>query len=134
MPKVNTAIFITVINVLVLAGFSIVGVLSPQWVLPDDIISTEDSRFFAFYAVVQTVPLALLTLCSIYKKALTGVLIFGCLAGLVAFGNAAVLVHNIEKSGGFLALCFLQIYATFVMRKHISNVTGLNKPRMKTFL
>ena len=72
---------ITAINVLVASGFSIVGIIRPQYLLPAGSVPTQASLILAMYAAARTIPLALFALGAIYKQATNALLILGAHAG-----------------------------------------------------
>ena len=54
------ASLVTGMNVLVAAGFSIAGLVSPKSILPVSYVPTEASFLFAMYAAARTIHLPLL--------------------------------------------------------------------------
>jgi hypothetical protein len=50
----------TAINVLVASGFSIVGIIRPEYLLPAGSAPTQASLILALYAAARTIPLACL--------------------------------------------------------------------------
>jgi len=71
---------VTAINVLVAAGFSIAGLVSPKSILPAGNAPTDASFIFAMYAAARTIPLAFMALIAIYKQSQSALLILGTLA------------------------------------------------------
>ena len=96
------ASLVTVINVLVAAGFSIAGLVSPRSILPAGYAPTEASFIFAMYAAARTIPLAFMALIAIYKQSEFALLILGTLAGFIQLLDAGVglLQHDPGKSIG----------------------------------
>jgi hypothetical protein len=78
---------VTAINVLVASGFSIVGIIRPQYLVPVNSVPTQTSLILAMYAAARTIPLALFALGAVYKHATSALLILGALAGTVQFGR-----------------------------------------------
>src|SRR5271163_5156067 len=72
---------VTAIDVLVASGFSIVGIIRPQCLLPSGSVPTQASLILAMYAAARTIPLALFALGAIYKRATSALLLLGSLAG-----------------------------------------------------
>jgi hypothetical protein len=109
------ASLVTVINVLVASGFAVAGLIKPEAVLPADHVPTDASFIFALYAAARTVPLALITLAVIYKRAPSALLILGGLAGAIQFLDAGVglVQHDAGKSIGPLIIAVLQFFAVF---------------------
>jgi hypothetical protein len=110
MKTMWLASLVTAINVLVAAGFSIAGLISPQAVLPTGDVPTEASSLFAMYAAARTIPLALITLAAIYSRATSALLILGTLAGVIQLLDAAIglLQHDTGKFAGPLLIAIVQ--------------------------
>jgi len=104
------ASLVTAINVLAAAGFSIAGLINPQAVLPTGAVPTEASSLFAMYAAARTIPLALITLAAIYRRATQALLILGTLAGVIQLLDAAIglLQHDAGKFAGPLLIATVQ--------------------------
>jgi hypothetical protein len=49
---------VTAINVLVASGFSIVGIIHPQYLVLGESVPTQASLILAMYAAARTIPLA----------------------------------------------------------------------------
>src|SRR5471030_759221 len=96
------ASLVTAINVLVASGFSILALVNPQAMLPAGILPTKASFILALYAAARTLPLALITLVVIYRRAASALLILGTLAGLIQLMDAGIgaFEHDPGKSIG----------------------------------
>ena len=128
MKKFNTALAVTAINVVIMACFSIAGLIYPQLILPAETQLSGGSLIFSLYLAAQTLPLAVLTLFALGRKKLIGVLVFGCLAGtaeLCAFAIAFYL-HSTKASIVMLVIGVLQLYATTIMRGQILQTKTTN--------
>src|SRR5271170_5819045 len=80
IKAIRLASVVTAINVLVASGFSIAGIIRPQYLVPAGYIPTQASLILALYAAARTIPLALFALWAIYKQATPALLILGALA------------------------------------------------------
>ena len=111
---------VTAINVLVASGFSIVGIVSPQYLVPVESVPTEASLLLAMYAAAPRIPLALLVLGAIYKQAAPALLILGALAGGIQLLDAGIglFQHDLGKSAGPLFIAVLQFFVVYLL--HIS--------------
>ncbi len=109
------ASLVTAINVLVAAGFSIAGVVSPKSILPVGYTPTEASFIFAMYAAARTIPLAFMALIAIYQRSESALLILGTLAGFIQLLDAGVglLQHDLGKSIGPLVIAAFQFFAVY---------------------
>ena len=119
--RMRLAFAITALNVLVASGFSIAGLLKPEYVLPAGSVQTQASLIFAMYAAARTLPLALLALAAIYQRSPSSLKVLGLLAGFIQFADAAVGLyqHDIGKTIGPLVLGALQMYAVWILRKDL---------------
>src|ERR1700722_3475890 len=81
---------VTAINVLVASGFSIAAVIHPQYLVPAASVRTEASLLLAMYAAAPRIPLALLALWAIYKKAEPALIVLGSLAGSMQLLDAGI--------------------------------------------
>jgi hypothetical protein len=110
---------ITAVNVIVATGFSIIGLMKPELLLPAGTQGTEASFIFAMYAAARTLPLAVITLVVIYKRSIGALLILGLLAGVIQFADALVgeYQHDIGKTVGPLTLAILQFWSLAVLMK-----------------
>ena len=113
------ASLVTGMNVLVAAGFSIAGLVSPKSILPPSYVPTEASFIFAMYAAARTIPLAFITLIAIYKNWEPAVLILGTLAGFIQLldGGVGLLQHDLGKSIGPLVIAALQFCAMYLLSR-----------------
>jgi hypothetical protein len=113
------ASLVTGMNVLVAAGFSIAGLVSPKSILPVSYVPTEASFIFAMYAAARTIPLAVITLIAIYKNWEPAVLILGTLAGFIQLldGGVGLLQHDLGKSIGPLVIAALQFCAMYLLSR-----------------
>src|ERR1700749_3697160 len=73
------ASLVTAINVLVASGFSIVGIVRPQYLVPAGSVPTQAALILAMYAAARTIPLALFALGAICKQSTPALLLLGAL-------------------------------------------------------
>src|SRR5271155_4344021 len=106
---------VTAINVLVASGFSIVGIIRPQYLLPVESVPTQASLILAMYAAARTIPLALFALGAIYKQATPALLLLGALAGAMQLLDAGIGLyeHDLGKCAGPLVIAVLQLLAVY---------------------
>jgi hypothetical protein len=93
---------VTAINVLVASGFSIVGIIHPQYLVPAESVPTQASLILAMYAAARTIPLALFALWAIYKQATPALVLLGALAGAMQLldGESVCLSMILENALG----------------------------------
>src|SRR6202044_2227488 len=114
----------TAINVLVASGFSIVGIIRPQYLVPVDSVPTQTSLLLAMYAAARTIPLALFALGAIYKHATHALLILGALAGAMQLLDAGIglFEHDLGKCAGPLFIAALQFFVVYLLHRSVRNV------------
>ena len=117
---------VTAINVLVASGFSIVGIIRPQYLVPVESVPTEASLLLAMYAAARTIPLALLVLAAIYKRAAPALLILGALAGAMQLLDAGIGLyeHDLGKCAGPLFIGVLQFFVVYLLHRSM-RIVGL---------
>ena len=110
---------VTAINVLVASGFSIVGIIRPQYLVPVESVPTEASLLLAMYAAARTIPLALFVLAAIYKRAAPALLILGALAGAMQLLDAGIGLyeHDLGKCAGPLFIAVLQFFVVYALHR-----------------
>ena len=112
---------ITIGNLVIATGFSIVGIINPRLLLPDNTTADEAIIVFAFYAGARTLPLAAVAIISVYNRCTT-LLTLAFLAGVIQLldGFIGVYQKDLSKSlGPFIiaAIEFVAIYLTGVRGK-----------------
>ena len=121
IKAMRLASVVTAINVLVASGFSIVGIIRPQYLVPIDSVPTEASLLLAMYAAARTIPLALFTLGAIYKQAAPSLLILGALAGVMQLLDAGIglFEHDFGKCAGPLFIAVLQFFVVYLLHRSV---------------
>jgi hypothetical protein len=110
---------VTAINVLVASGFSVLGIIRPQYLVPAESVPTQASLMLAMYAAARTIPLAFFALWAIYKKATLALLILGALAGAMQLLDAGIglFEHDFGKCAGPLLIAVLQFFVVYVLHR-----------------
>ena len=115
---------VTAINVLVASGFSIVGIIRPEYLLPAGSVPTQASLILALYAAARTIPLALFALGAIYKQATQALLVLGALAGTMQLLDAGIglFENDLEKCAGPLFIAALQFFVVYQLHRSVRNM------------
>jgi hypothetical protein len=115
---------VTAINVLIASGFSIVGIIRPQYLVPAGSVPTQASLILAMYAAARTIPLALFALGAIYKRATHALLILGALAGTMQLLDAGIglFEHDPGKCAGPLFIAALQFFVVYLLHRSVRNM------------
>jgi hypothetical protein len=121
VKAMQLASVVTAINVLVASGFSIVGIVRPQYLVPVESVPTQASLLLAMYAAARTIPLALFALAAIYKRAVPALLILGALAGAMQLLDAGIGLFERDpgKCAGPLFIAVLQFVAVYLLHKSV---------------
>jgi hypothetical protein len=119
ITAMRLASVVTAINVLVASVFSIVGIVSPQYLVPVESVATDASLLLAIYAAARTIPLALFALGAIYKQAAPASLILGALAGVIQLLDAGIglFEHDLGKFAGPLFISVLQFVVLYLLHR-----------------
>src|ERR1700722_11426033 len=112
---------VTAINVLVASGFSIVGIIQPQYLVPAESVPTQASVLLGMYAAARTIPLALFALGAIYKQATPALLLLGSLAGAMQLLDAGIglFEHDLGKCAGPLLIAVLQFFVMYLLLRSV---------------
>jgi hypothetical protein len=122
MKAIRLASLVTAINVLVASGFSIVGIIRPQYLVPAGYVPTQASLILAMYAAARTIPLALFAFGAIYKQAVHALVILGALAGTMQLLDAGIglFEHDLGKCAGPLFIAVLQFLVVYLLHRSVS--------------
>jgi hypothetical protein len=121
IKAMRLASVVTAINVLVTTGFSIVGIIRPQYLVSVESVPTQASLILAMYAAARTIPLALFALGAIYKQAMPALLILGTLAGAMQLLDAGIglFEHDVGKCAGPLFIAVLQFLVMYLLHRSV---------------
>jgi hypothetical protein len=119
IKAMRLASVVTAIDVVVASGFSIVGIIRPQYLVPAESVRTQASLILAMYAAARTIPLALFALWAIYKHAAPALVLMGALAGAMQLLDAGIglFEHDLGKSAGPLLIAVLQFFVVYVLHR-----------------
>ena len=121
IKAIRLASVVTAINVLVASGFSIMGIIRPQYLVPAGYVPSQASLILAMYAAARTIPLALFALGAIYKQAKSALLILGALAGTMQLLDAGIglFEHDLGKCAGPLFIAILQFFVVYLLHRSL---------------
>jgi hypothetical protein len=121
IKAMRLASVITAINVLVASGFSIVGIIHPQYLVPAESVPTQGSLILAMYAAARTIPLALFSVGVIYKQAAPALVLLGALAGAMQLLDAGIglFEHDLGKCAGPLFIAVLQFFVVYLLHRSV---------------
>ena len=121
IKAMRLASVVTAIDVVVASGFSIVGIIRPQYLVPAESVRTQASLILAMYAAARTIPLALFALGAIYKQATHALLILAALAGTMQLLDAGIglFEHDLGKCAGPLSIAALQFFVVYLLHRSL---------------
>jgi hypothetical protein len=121
IKAMRLASVVTAIDVLVASGFSIVGIIRPQYLVPAGSVPTQAALILAMYAAARTIPLALFALWSIYKQALPALALLGALAGAMQLLDAGIglFEHDLGKCAGPLFIAVIQFFMVYLLHRSV---------------
>jgi len=121
IKAIRLASLVTAINVLVASGFSIAAIIRPQYLVPAASGSTEVTLILVMYAAAPRIPLALLVLGAIYKRAAPALLILGSLAGAMQLLDAGIglFEDDLGKCAGPLFIAVLQFFVVYLLHRSV---------------
>jgi hypothetical protein len=121
IKAMRLASLVTAINVLVASGFSVAAIIRPQYLVSAASGPTEMSLILAMYAAAPRIPLALLALAAIYKRATPALLILGSLAGAMQLLDAGIglFEHDLGKCAGPLFIAVLQFLVVYLLHRSV---------------
>src|ERR1700683_4493659 len=119
IKAMRVASVVTAINVLVASGFSIVGIIRPQYLVSAGSVPTQASLILAMYAAARTIPLALFACWAIYKQAAPALVLMGTLAGAMQLLDAGIgfFERDLGKCAGPLLIAVLQFFVVSVLHR-----------------
>ena len=119
IKAIRLASLVTAINVLVASGFSIVGIIRPQYLVPAGYVPTQASLILAMYAAARTIPLAVFALGAIYKQAAPALVLLGALAGAMQLLDAGIglFEHDLGKCAGPLFIAAPQFFVVYLLHR-----------------
>jgi hypothetical protein len=117
---------ITVLNVLVATGFSVAGMLSPFLILPTNVTTDKAITIFALYAGARAIPIAALTIMSVFIKHWNAFITLAVLAGVIQFldGFIGIYQQGLSKTVGPFIIATIQFVAIYLA---VRNNNKINK-------
>ncbi len=112
-------VLITVMNVLIAATYSLIGIFSPQTILPLGGETPVPFSLFAEYAAARAIPLLIVVVVTVFRRDAAALVVLGTLAALVQLADALIgLSHqDLGKAVGPFLIAFLQVTSISVWRR-----------------
>ena len=105
----------TVVNVLVATGFAVAGIVSPFLLLPANATTDKAITVFALYAGARAIPMATLTIMSVFRKHWNAFITLAVMAGLIQFldGFIGIYQQDLSKTAGPFIIATVQFAAIY---------------------
>jgi hypothetical protein len=105
----------TVLNVLISTGFAIAGIVSPFLLVPANVTTDKAITIFALYAGARAIPIATLTIMSIFNRHWSAFIILAVLAGMMQVLDAFIGIyeHDLSKTAGPIIIATIQFAAIY---------------------
>ena len=103
----------TVLNVLVATGFAVTGIINPHLLLAANVTSDKAITVFALYAGARGIPMALLTIMSVFRKHWNAFITLAVVAGVIQFldGFIGIYEQDLSKTAGPFIIATIQFVA-----------------------
>lgn len=132
IKAMRLASVVTASDVLVASGFSIVGIIRPQYLVPAGSVPTQASLILAMYAAARTIPLALFAFWAIYEQSAPALVLMGALAGTMQLLDAGIglFEHDLGKCAGPLFIAVLQFLVVYLLQRSVRITPQPNADRL----
>ena len=118
---------VTLISVLISCGFSIVGVVRPDLLVPPALGRDHTLVVLASYAAARSIAIAVVCIVALFGKKREPLYLFAILAALFQFLDAFVGIYegDVSKVAGPLILAFLGFIFTYYASRSQTSTRGV---------
>lgn len=115
---------VTVVNLLVATGFSVAGIINPALILPPGIDTDKRFLILALYAGARTIPLAIITIFTVFNKNWNTLFTLAILAGTIQLldGFIGLLQNDLSKILGPFVIAVIQFAVVYAARNSKQNI------------
>jgi ethanolamine transporter EutH len=105
-----------VVNVLIATGFAVAGIINPHLLLSPNVTTDKAITVFALYAGARGIPMALLTIISVFRKHWDAFITLAVAAGAIQFldGFIGIYEHDLSKTAGPFIIATIQFIAIYL--------------------
>jgi hypothetical protein len=116
----------TVVNVLVATGFAVAGIVSPHLLFVANATSDKAITVFALYAGARGIPMALLTIMSVFSKHWNAFITLAVVAGLIQFldGFIGIYEQDLSKTVGPFIIATIQFTAIYLAVRNNNKINN----------
>jgi hypothetical protein len=106
----------TIINVLVATGFAVAGIINPHLLLAANVTTDKAITVFALYAGARGIPIATLTIMSVFYKHWNAFITLAIVAGAIQFldGFIGIYEQDLSKTAGPFIIAAIQFIAIYL--------------------
>jgi hypothetical protein len=110
----------TGLDVLVATGFAVAGIISPHLLLAANVTTDKAITVFALYAGARGIPMALLTIISVFRKHWDAFITLAVVAGAIQFldGFIGIYEQDLSKTAGPFIIATIQFAAIHLAVKN----------------
>jgi len=115
----------TALNVVIATGFAVAGIISPHLLLAANATNDKAITVFAFYAGARGIPIATLTIMSVFRRHWNAFITLAVVAGLIQFldGFIGIYEQDLSKTVGPMIIAAIQFAAIYLA---VSNNNKIN--------
>jgi hypothetical protein len=115
----------TALNVVIATGFAVAGIVSPHLLLAANITTDKAITVFALYAGARGIPIATLTIMSVFRRHWNAFITLAVVAGLIQFldGFIGIYEQDLSKTVGPFIIAAIQFAAIYMA---VSNNNKIN--------
>jgi ethanolamine transporter EutH len=106
----------TAVNVVVATGFAVAGIVNPRLLLATNVSTDKAITVFALYAGARGIPIALLTVISVFRKHWNAFITLAVVAGVIQFldGFIGIYEQDLSKTVGPFIIATIQFAAIYL--------------------
>ncbi|HTD40395.1 MAG TPA: hypothetical protein VK671_07240 [Mucilaginibacter sp.] len=120
----------TVLNVLVATGFAVAGIVSPHLLLAANVTANKAITIFALYAGARGIPMATLTIISVFRKHWNAFITLAVVAGAIQFldGFIGIYEQDLSKTVGPFVIAIIEFAAIYLAVRNNNKINNrINK-------
>jgi hypothetical protein len=116
----------TIVNVLVATGFAVAGIINPHLLLAPNLTTDKAITVFALYAGARGIPIATLTILSVFRKHWNVFFTLAVVAGTIQFldGFIGIYEKDLSKTVGPFIIATIQFAAIYLAVRNTNKINN----------
>ncbi len=116
----------TALNVVISTGFAVAGIVSPHLLLAASVTTDKAITIFALYAGARGIPIAALTIVSIFRRHWNAFITLAVVAGLIQFldGFIGIYEQDLSKTVGPFIIATIQFVAIYLAVRNNNEINN----------